>query len=194
MLAQLRSAAGRAGTRLSSKPRTALLATCVAVVFPLALSCDRLAGADTERELLVAYLQAADKIDETWQRGVEAAYDGREYLAYGGNPPDDRSTALVLRDVETNLRMLIEATQSAIASAQELDPPRVAEDFHEQWTSTLSDLVRVWMLGLDPLSERDYDGFVVNYERVQAEREMLNARLAALQDQRQLLGERAVSR
>ena len=157
----------------------------LAALLVVALLASGCGGDDPERDALFAYLVEADQIDEDWRSGVEAAYEGREYLATGDLPTDGRTTATIIRDAEANFTQLIAATRPAIAAARALDPPASARDFHDEWILVLTDLETIWSRGLTKLSARDFEGFVEAHAELQSEFGNMNLRINLLNADRQ---------
>lgn len=142
---------------------------------------------------LGVYLQEVDAIDASWRSGVEAAYEGREYLAEGDLPEGFWTNSGVLQDVIENLEQLVAATDQAVSSAADVEPPRIAAEFHSEWVLLLTDLRRVWAAGLEPLRERDFQRFIEFYAQGTQDRTNLNTRLTMIGEDRNRLVDEALN-
>lgn len=142
---------------------------------------------------LHVYLLEIDAIDANWRSGVEAAYEGREYLAQGDLPEGFWTSSGVLQDVIENLEQLVAATDRAVSSAADVEPPRIAAEFHSEWVLLLTDLRRVWAAGLEPLKERDFQRFIEIYAQVTQDRTNLNMRLTMISEDRNRLVDEALN-
>ena len=94
------------------------------------------------------YLVAIDDVDTEWRASAEAAFEGKEYLGVGSDPPAGHAIADVLRDVEENTRDLIAATELARTRATGIEPPPEAGRFHSDYVSVLGQMIATWEDGL----------------------------------------------
>lgn len=183
----------KVGGRVAS-PRRRWSRTVVGLLsLVLVAACSNTTDDNRLVQELGTYLLEIDAIDASWRSGVEAAYEGREYLAEGDLPEGFWTSSGVLQDVIENLEQLVAATDQAVSSAADVEPPKVAAEFHSEWVLLLTDLRRVWAAGLEPLRERDFERFFEVYAQVTKDRANLNTRLTMIGEDRNRLVDEALN-
>jgi len=151
-------------------------------------------GAPTSTEVvaegdLAPYVQELQAIDGEWQAGVDAAFEGREFLRTGALPDDFEPTTAALNSflevARGNLEELIDVTNTAIEKAQGLEVPSSATGMHAEYLAVLNGFAQRWSNGLAFIDEGDAEGFLRFYVTFQPEREALEQTLEASRAQRE---------
>lgn len=145
------------------------------------------ASAPADSEGVAAYAEAVRAIDAEWQAGVDAAFEGREYLRTGALPQDFEPTTAALNSLldaaRSNLGELIEVTNTALEELETLEVPESAKGLHAGYTAVLNGFVQRWSAGLDFIEEGDAEGFLRFYVTFQPEREALELSLGTSREE-----------
>ena len=133
------------------------------------------------------YVVAIDDIEEAWTERAAAAFEGKEYLGTGKDPPASLTLDDLLTDMEENFSELVRVTRIALAGLAEVDPPPRARSFHAEFIDVLDGHVEAWLDGLSILRKRELDTLPQELDRVSVRGESLQARLDALGPERDAL-------
>jgi len=130
---------------------------------------------------IAPYAESVRTIDSEWQAGVDAAFEGREYLRTGALPEDFEPTTAALNDLlnaaRGNLEELIAVTGTALDELEATDVPGSAEGFHAGYRAVLDGFEQRWSAGLGFIEAGDAEGFLRFYVTFQPEREALELSL-----------------
>ncbi len=163
----------------------------VMVVGLVAVACG---GSGVPDNALGHYVVAIDQVEDDWTDGVEDAFNGKEYLGTGEEPPSNLSVDDVLQDAEENIDDLIRVTQKAVAALNALSAsvPDEALAFHRRFLDTLNDGLGIWTDGLQPLKRGDFGSFIEGYPDIQRRAVAFNRQLDSLGPERNALAQMAL--